>query len=93
MPQYPVQDNSVVRPNQFVNPPALQQNLHGGQMQPSQTVASASLQPNKGNQVQSSHPVALAFLRLALPDPFASCYGFSQPYNYCQSSQMHLILN
>ena len=51
----------------------------------SQSVTSASLQPNQGIQVQSSHPVAPAFLRLAPPDPFASSFGFSHPRNNSQN--------
>ena len=54
-------------------------------MQPSQTVTSASLQPNQGNQVQSSHPVVPAFLCLAPPDPFALSFGFSHPHNNSQN--------
>ena len=82
---------SGTQPYQFAIPQALQQNLHGGRMQPSQIVTSASLQPNQGIQVQSSHPVAPAFLRLAPPDPFASSFGFSHPrknsQNFTDASQ------
>ena len=84
MPQHSTQGNEM-QPYQFAIPQALQQNLHGGRMQPSQTVTSASLQPNQGNQVQSSHPVTTAFLRLAPPNPFASSFGFSHPRNNSQN--------
>ena len=84
MPQHSTQGNRM-QPYQFAIPQALQQNLHRGRMQPSQTVTSASLQPNQGNQVQSSHPVAPAFIRLAPPGPFASSFGFSHPRNNSQN--------
>ena len=90
IPQYSIEGNGM-QPYQFAIPPALQQNLHGGQMQPSQTVPSASLQPNQGNEVQSSHPVAPACLRLAPPDPFASSFGFSHPRNNSQNLQSYPV--
>ena len=84
MPHHSTQ-GSGTQPYQFAIPQALQQNLQGGRMQPSQTVTSASLQPNQGIQVQSSLPVAPAFLRLAPPDPFTSSFGFSHPRNNSQN--------
>ena len=75
MHQHSTQGNGM-QPYQFAIPQALQQNLQGGRMQPSWTVTSVSLQPNQGNQVQSSHLVAPAFVRLAPPNPFASSFGF-----------------
>ena len=84
MPQHSTQGNGM-QPYQFAILQALQQNLHGGRLQPSQTVTSASIQPNQGIQVQSSHPAAPAFLRLAPPDPFASSFGFSHPRNNSQN--------
>ena len=84
MPQHSTQ-GSGMQPYQFAIPQALQQNLHDGRMQSSQTVTSASLQPNQGNHVQSSHPVAPAFLRLAPSDTFALSFGFSHPCNNSQN--------
>ena len=84
MPHHSTQ-GSGTQPYQFAISQALQQNLQSGRLQPSQTVTSASLQPNQGIQVQSSHPVAPAFLRLAPPDPFASRFGFSYPRNNSQN--------
>ena len=84
MPHHSTQ-GSGTQPYQFAIPQALQQNVQGGRLQPSQTVTSASLQPNQGIQVQSSHPVAPAFLRLAPPDPFAWSFGFSHPRNNSQN--------
>ncbi len=69
-----------------MNPANFQQTFQGpAPSQPVQTFNSAAVQQSHpGNNFHSNQPVAPAFVQLAPPDPFAPCFGISQPYNNMQ---------